>query len=32
VLDEWRLAQRMDAFAEWLERGAPSADAGDSGS
>jgi hypothetical protein len=27
VLDEWRLAQRSDAFARWLEQGAPSADA-----
>jgi hypothetical protein len=27
VLDEWRLAHRMDSFADWLERGAPSADA-----
>jgi hypothetical protein len=27
VLDEWRLAHRMEAFATWLERGAPSEDA-----
>ena len=27
VLDEWRLAQAMPAFAAWLEQGAPSADA-----
>jgi hypothetical protein len=27
VLDEWRLAHRMGAFATWLERGAPSDDA-----
>lgn len=26
VLEEWRLAQVMPAFAVWLERGAPSAD------
>jgi hypothetical protein len=26
VLDEWRLAQVMPAFAAWLEQGAPSAD------
>jgi hypothetical protein len=26
VLDEWRLAQAMPAFAAWLECGAPSAD------
>ncbi|TFY98466.1 type III secretion fhipep protein [Ramlibacter rhizophilus] len=28
VLDEWRLAHRLDSFAAWLELGAPSADAG----
>jgi hypothetical protein len=28
VLDEWRFAQAMPSFAEWLERGAPSEDAG----
>jgi hypothetical protein len=27
VLDEWRLAHRMGAFAAWLDEGAPSADA-----
>lgn len=27
VLEEWRLAAAMPAFAEWLRRGAPSADA-----
>jgi hypothetical protein len=27
VLDEWRLAHRMESFAAWLEQGAPSADA-----
>jgi hypothetical protein len=27
VLEEWRLAHAMPAFAEWLERGAPSDDA-----
>jgi len=27
VLDEWRLAHRMESFAAWLERGAPSEDA-----
>jgi hypothetical protein len=27
VLDDWRLAQRMDSFAEWLDQGAPSDDA-----
>jgi hypothetical protein len=27
VLDEWRLAHAMPAFAAWLERGAPTADA-----
>ena len=27
VLEEWRLAQALPAFAEWLERGAPSEDA-----
>jgi hypothetical protein len=27
VLDEWRLAQEMQAFAQWLSLGAPSADA-----
>lgn len=27
VLDEWRLAHRMDGFAAWLGRGAPSDDA-----
>lgn len=27
VLDEWRLAHRMDGFAAWLEHGAPSDDA-----
>jgi hypothetical protein len=26
VLDEWRLAHRMESFAAWLEQGAPSAD------
>jgi hypothetical protein len=26
VLDEWRLAQRMPAFAAWLAQGAPSED------
>jgi hypothetical protein len=28
VLDEWRLAHRMPAFAQWLDAGAPSEDAG----
>ncbi len=27
VFDEWRLAHSMDAFATWLEHGAPSEDA-----
>jgi hypothetical protein len=27
VLDEWRLAHEMQAFARWLDEGAPSADA-----
>lgn len=27
LLEEWRLAQAVPAFAEWLERGAPSDDA-----
>ncbi|MDB5903668.1 MAG: uncharacterized protein JWM26_2546 [Betaproteobacteria bacterium] len=27
VMDEWRLAHSMPAFAVWLERGAPSDDA-----
>lgn len=27
VLDEWRLAHRMESFAAWLEQGAPSEDA-----
>lgn len=27
VFDEWRLAHRMDAFASWLQLGAPSDDA-----
>ncbi|MBL0420612.1 hypothetical protein JI739_09680 [Ramlibacter sp. AW1] len=27
ILDEWRLAHRVRAFADWLEQGAPSADA-----
>ena len=27
VLDEWRLAHAMDDFKNWLDRGAPSADA-----
>jgi hypothetical protein len=27
VLEEWRLAHRMESFAAWLEQGAPSADA-----
>jgi hypothetical protein len=27
VLEEWRLARTLPAFAEWLERGAPSDDA-----
>jgi hypothetical protein len=27
VLDEWRLANEMNAFSEWLERAAPSDDA-----
>ena len=27
VLEEWRLAHAMPAFAAWLERGAPSEDA-----
>ncbi len=27
VLDEWRLAHRLESFAAWLEQGAPSADA-----
>jgi hypothetical protein len=27
VLEEWRLAHDMQAFAAWLERGAPSEDA-----
>ena len=27
VLDEWRLAHQMQAFAQWLSLGAPSADA-----
>ena len=26
VLDEWRLAHEMQAFAQWLRQGAPSAD------
>lgn len=26
VLDEWRLAHRMDSFAAWLVQGAPSED------
>jgi len=26
VLDEWRLAHRMEPFAAWLEQGAPSED------
>lgn len=28
VYDEWRLAQSMEEFKSWLERGAPSDDAG----
>jgi hypothetical protein len=27
VLDDWRLAHRMESFAAWLEQGAPSEDA-----
>jgi hypothetical protein len=27
VLEDWRLAHRLGAFAEWLEHGAPSDDA-----
>jgi len=27
VLDEWRLAHRLQSFAAWLEQGAPSEDA-----
>lgn len=27
ILDEWRLAPRMESFAAWLEQGAPSEDA-----
>ncbi|MDP1674057.1 MAG: hypothetical protein Q8L65_13230 [Burkholderiales bacterium] len=27
LLDEWRLAHRMESFAAWLEQGAPSEDA-----
>lgn len=29
VLEEWRMARAMPAFADWLARGAPSDDAGD---
>lgn len=28
VFEEWRLAHSLEAFREWLERGAPSEDAG----
>lgn len=28
VFEEWRLAHSLGAFREWLEQGAPSADAG----
>lgn len=28
VLADWRLAERSDVFRDWLERGAPSEDAG----
>ena len=29
VFDEWRLAHSLGEFREWLDRGAPSADAGE---
>jgi hypothetical protein len=31
IHEEWRLASASDEFRAWLERGAPSADAGDAG-
>jgi len=31
VFEEWRLAHRMDAFASWLQLGAPSDDASNPG-
>jgi len=31
VFDEWRMAHRLGAFREWLERGAPSDDAREPG-